>query len=456
MSRAARPVLLTGATGYVGGRLLTALRGMGRPVRCFVRDPSKLDADVERVRGDVLDPASLARGLADIDVAYYLIHSMDGAGDYGERDRRAALTFAAAARDAGLRRIIYLGGLGHGPDLSAHLASRQEVGRILRGSGVPTVELRAGIVIGRGSLPFEMVRALVERLPVMLTPRWVDTETQPIAVDDVVAYLVGALDLPDGAAGVWEIGGPTRTSYRGLMREYARQRGYLRWIVPVPVLTPRLSSLWLGLVTPVQARVGRELLEGVRNETVVGDDRALRDFQVEPASIGAAVASALAEGPPPKDSPVRLTDVREAHVDQPPERAFGPIVRIGGSTGWYWGDVLWRIRGALDRLVGGIGMRRGRRSPDTLAVDDTVDFWRVEAFEPGRLLRLVAEMKVPGDAWLQFEVESDGGSGSRVRQTAIFLPRGLLGRAYWYALAPVHELVFAGMLRGIVAAVNRP
>lgn len=455
MSEPVPPVLVTGATGYVGGRLLRALRAEGRPVRCFVRDPGKLDPDVEHVRGDVLDAESLGRALRGVETAYYLIHSMAGADDFGERDRRAARAFAAAAQRAGLRRIVYLGGLGRGPDLSAHLASRQEVGRILRESRVPTVELRAGIIIGRGSLSFEMVRALVERLPVMVTPRWVNTETQPIGIDDVVAYLVAALDLAPGAKGVWEIGGPTRTSYGGLIREYARQRGYRRLILPIPVLTPRLSSLWLGLVTPVQAHIGGKLLEGVRNETVVRDDRALRDFAVRPVSVDVAVSRALAEGPPPANVLPRLTDVREAHVGQPPDRAFGPIERIGGSTGWYWGDVLWRVRGLLDRLVGGIGMRRGRVDPDHLRVNDPVDFWRVEAIEPGRLLRLAAEMKVPGEAWLQFEVEGDGAGGSVLRQTAIFLPRGLFGRIYWYLLAPIHEFVFAGMLRGIVAAVER-
>lgn len=447
-----RPVLLTGATGYVGGRLLAALQEAGRPVRCFARDPSRLEGRCEAVPGDVLDADALARALAGVDTAYYLIHSMAGGADFEERDRRAARSFAVAARRAGLRRIIYLGGLGAEAGLSEHLASRQEVGRILHESGVPTVELRAGIIIGRGSLSFEMVRALVERLPVMVTPRWVKTETQPIGIDDVIAYLVAALDLPAGARGVWEIGGPQRISYGGLMREYARQRGLRRLIIPVPVLTPRLSSLWLGLVTPVQAHVGRKLLDGLRNETVVRDTRALEDFPVRPAPIAVAVARALAEGPPPRSAP-RRTDVRVAHIARPPEGAFAPILRIGGATGWYWGNALWRLRGLLDRLVGGIGMRRGRPSADTIAVNDTIDFWRVEALEPGRLLRLVAEMKVPGDAWLQFEVEADG-DGSVIRQTAIFVPHGLAGRLYWFLLAPVHELVFAGMLRGIVRAAE--
>jgi uncharacterized protein YbjT (DUF2867 family) len=450
-------VLLTGSTGYVGGRLLQAFEARGTGVRCLVRDPARVERSgalaAEYVRGDVLDPAALARALAGIEVAYYLIHSMAAVADYGERDRRAARAFALAAREAGVRRIVYLGGLGRGPGLSEHLASRQEVGRILRESGVPTLEFRASVVVGRGSLSFEMVRALVERLPVMITPRWVRTPTQPIGIDDVVAYLLAALDLPGDASVVYEIGGADRTSYMFLMREYARQRGLRRLMLPVPVLTPRLSSLWLGLVTPVQAMVGRRLLDGVRNETVVRDDRALRDFDIVPIGVAAAVRRALEEGPPPSTSGLRLTDVREATVPVPPSRAFAPILRIGGDTGWYYGDALWRLRGLADRLLGGVGLRRGRSRPVGFAPGDLVDCWRVEAFEPDHLVRFAADMKVPGEAWLQFEVEGDD-RASVIRQTATFLPRGLAGRAYWYGLAPIHEYVFSGMLRGIVRAVG--
>jgi uncharacterized protein YbjT (DUF2867 family) len=480
MQAAAHPpaplVLLTGATGYVGGRLLERLEGDGWRLRCMSRRPDELRArtapGTEVVRGDVADPASLEAALADVDVAYYLVHSMASGADYRDADRRGARAFGDAARRAGVRRIVYLGGLGAGGrDLSGHLSSRQEVGRILAASGVPTVELRASIVIGSGSLSFEMIRALVERLPVMVTPRWVSTRTQPIAIEDVLDYLVEAADVPlEGGAAV-DIGGPDRVSYGELMREYARQRGLRRAMIPVPVLTPRLSGLWLGLVTPVYARVGRELVEGMRTETVVRDDLARRLFRVRPRGVREAIAralvnedrafaatrwsDALSSGPAArfggKAVGSRLVDSRTARVPVPPETAFAPIMRIGGDRGWYYGDPLWRLRGLLDLPFGGAGTRRGRRDPERLAVGDTVDFWRVEAVEPDRLLRLRAEMSVPGRAWLQLEVEPAPG-GSLIRQTAIFDPAGLLGRLYWYAVWPVHGLVFAGMVRGIARA----
>jgi uncharacterized protein YbjT (DUF2867 family) len=385
---------------------------------------------------------------------------MGEGGAWRDGDRRMAEGFGAAAKAAGTGRIVYLGGLGSGTELSPHLASRQEVGRILRGSGVPTVELRASIVIGPGSLSFELVRDLVERLPVMVTPRWVRVEAQPIAVDDVLEYLLEAAELPVAEGRVFEIGGPEAVSYGMLMREYARQRGLRRWMVPVPVLTPRLSGLWLELVTPVRAAVGRELLEGVRNPTVVTDDGALRAFGVRPVSVAEAIRRAL-EGSEstPLSSGGRaaipagwLGDVRELGVRAAPERAFEPIARIGGSTGWYFGNALWRFRGWLDRLVGGPGFRQGRPAGTELKPGDRVDFWRVEAFEPGRLLRLAAEMRIPGKAWLSFEVAPTA-NGSVVRQTALFHPRGLPGQLYWWALGPVHQIVFRGMLRGIGRAI---
>jgi len=302
-------ILLTGVTGYVGRRLLRALTG--RRVRCLVRRPGATEsqAGVELVEGDVLDPSALRRALQGVEAAYYLIHSMADDGDYAERDRRAALLFGEAAREAGVARIVYLGGLGREPGLSKHLASRQEVGRALAAAGVPVVELRASVVVGGGSLPFEMARRLVEKLPVMLTPRWVRTLTQPIAVDDVVAYLVEALaaDLPRG--GVFEIGGAEAVSYGGLMREIARQRGYRRWMLPVPALTPGLSSRWLSLVSPREARIGRSLIEGVKNETIVRDPKALRVFRVRPLGIAEAVRRALAETPTP---PPALSGARSA------------------------------------------------------------------------------------------------------------------------------------------------
>ncbi|MDX1577153.1 MAG: SDR family oxidoreductase [Gemmatimonadota bacterium] len=472
-----RVVLLTGATGYVGGRLLPVLEDPGRRVRCLVRDPARL-TDVaegtEVVRGDVFEPASLERALSGVHTAYYMIHSMGSAEGFEERDRRAAENFAEAARGCGVRRLIYLGGLGHGDELSPHLRSRQEVGRILRASGVPTLEFRASIIIGSGSLSFEMIRALVEKLPIMITPRWVRQKAQPLAIEDLIDYLVEALDLPLPESRIFEIGGADPVSYGDIMREYARQRGLRRPMIPVPVLTPHLSSLWLGLVTPVYARVGRKLLDGVRNPTVVRDTSALEAFDVEPRGIAEAIGRALVHedhafaqtrwsdalssaGPvhtvSPEELGPRIVDSRVADVPVRPAAAFRPIRRIGGRVGWYWGDSLWHLRGFLDLLVGGVGMRRGRRDPERLAVGDALDFWRVEAYEENRLLRLRAEMKLPGRAWLQFEVTPEGDS-SCIRQTAVFDPLGLFGRLYWYALYPLHQLIFRRMLQRIADAAR--
>ena len=469
-----RLVLMTGASGYVGGRLLEALESRGEAVRCLARRPEFLRPRVSErtvvVRGDLLDPSTLAPALEGVGTAYYLVHSMEAGRAFEAQDRAAAASFGAAALAAGVSRIIYLGGLGHGDRLSAHLASRQEVGRILRTSGVPTVEFRASVIIGSGSLSFELVRALVDHLPVMTTPRWVRTPAQPIAIEDVIEYLVAALDLPPGGSRVYEIGGSDAVSYGELMREYARQRGLRRWIVPVPVLTPWLSSLWLGVVTPLHARIGRELIEGVRHPSVVRDPAALADFPVRPRGVRQAVARALAnedrEFAATRWSDAlasarrrpgwggihfgsRFVDSRERHVAAPPGAAFAPIRRIGGRSGWYFANWAWRLRGAIDRLVGGVGLRRGRRDPERLAPGDAVDWWRVDAVEPDRLLRLVAEMRVPGRAWLIYEVSPEAESGSSIRQTALFDPAGVLGSAYWYALWPIHQYVFAGMLRAI-------
>ena len=466
-------VLLTGATGYVGGRLLAELERRSVPVRCFTRRPEALRGRVapstEIAAGDALDAAAVRQALEGASAAYYLIHSMGGE-DFAARDRESARIFGEAAREVGVRRIIYLGGLGErASGLSEHLRSRQETGELLRRSGVPVVELRASIVIGSGSLSFEMIRALVERLPVMICPRWVAVETQPIAVEDLIAYLVAALDLTEGAERIYEIGGPDRVTYGDLMREYAEQRGLRRVLIPVPLLTPRLSSLWLGLVTPVYARVGRKLVDSLRNRTVIRDPAALAAFPVKPRGVREAIARALVN----EDEAfartrwsdavsssglteryggdlvgTRLVDSRATVVPLSPAAAFAPIRRIGGDTGWYYGNLLWRLRGWLDLLAGGVGLRRGRRHADDLGPGDTLDFWRVESFEPDRLLRLRAEMRVPGRAWLQFEVTPVEG-GAEIRQTAIFDASGLLGLGYWYALYPIHRFVFAGMLRGI-------
>jgi uncharacterized protein YbjT (DUF2867 family) len=469
-------ILLTGATGYVGGRLLKALEEKGYRVRCLARQPEFLRARVgsatEVVQGDILDKRSLSAALTGIDAAYYLIHSMGSTGSFEEQDRVAASNFGQAAREAGTERIIYLGGLGEqGQGLSEHLRSRQEVGEILRQSGVAVIEFRSSVVIGSGSVSFEMVRALVDRLPVMICPKWVRTPTQPIAIEDVISYLVEAVELPlDTGSEIFEIGGADVVSYGGLMRTYAAERGLRRWLAPVPVLTPWLSSLWLGLVTPVYARVGRKLIEGVKNPTVVRDKRALQVFSVRPRGVREAVARALANeeqdfaqtrwsdasssaGARKSWAGVRLgsriVDQQTAETTLSPAAAFAPIRRIGGKNGWYFANFLWRIRGFMDLLVSGVGLRRGRRNPEYPAVGDALDFWRVEAYEPDRRLRLLAEMKVPGRAWLEFEVEPVAG-GSVVRQTAMFEPAGLSGLAYWYLLYPFHAWIFRGMLREIV------
>ena len=470
------PILLTGATGYVGGRLLKAMEQRGLPVRCMVRRPEFLDSRVadstEVMKGDCLDRASLPPVLSGVDTAYYLVHSMGSPGKFEEQDRQAARNFAESARASGIRLIIYLGGLGEREhSLSAHLRSRQEVADILRTSGIPVIEFRASIIIGSGSLSFEMIRALVQRLPVMICPRWVAIKAQPIAIEDVIEYLLQALELPVTEGAIFEIGGPDQVSYGEIMREYARQCHLHRWMISVPVLTPRLSSLWLGLVTPIYARIGRKLVDSLRNPTVVRDPSAIRFFDIKPKGLREAITRALvnedhelaetrwsdafsSSGEPSSWGGTRfgtrIVDSRAIQVAAPPEAAFAPIRRIGGNNGWYCANLLWWIRGTLDLLVGGVGLRRGRRDPEHLSVGDTLDFWRVEAFEPDRILRLSAQMKVPGRAWLQFAVEPQS-KGSTIRQTAIFDPAGLWGLVYWYSLYPVHRWIFAGMLRRIAA-----
>ena len=472
-------VLLTGASGYIGGRLLKALEKSDWRIRCLARRPEYLTARVaastEVVQADCLERSSLAPAMTGVHTAYYLVHSMGSSGEFQEEDRQAAQNFSEVARDAGVKRIIYLGGLGI-PDqeLSAHLQSRHEVAEILRESEVPTVEFRASIVIGSGSLSFEMIRALTQRLPVMICPRWVGVKAQPIAIDDVVAYLLQALALSVGTNQIFEIGGRDQVSYGEIMQEYARQCCLRRWLISVPVLTPRLSSLWLGLVTPIYARVGRKLIDSLRNPTLVRDPSALTVFGIQPKGLREAIAGALrnedrefaqthwsdALSSSGKAKSwggalfgTRLVDSRTAQVAAPPAAAFAPVRRIGGANGWYYANFLWRLRGFIDLVAGGVGMRRGRRDPETVAVGDALDFWRVESFEPDRLLRLAAEMKVPGRAWLQFEVESNP-QGSLIRQTAIFDPSGLSGLLYWYSLYPVHRWIFSGLLREIVARAN--
>jgi len=446
-------VLIAGATGYVGGELLRKLLDAGYAVRCLARRPEALRAKelagLEVVEGDVLNSASIRAAMAGVSIAYYLVHSMGSAQSFEDQDRTGAQNFANAAREAGVQRVIYLGGLGRSSgELSRHLRSRQEVGEILRSAGIPVIEFRASVVIGSGSLSFEMIRALVERLPVMIAPRWVSVAAQPIAIGDLLAYLIAALDHPIDSSAIFEIGGSDRVSYGGLMREYARQRGLKRLVISVPFLTPRLSSLWLGLVTPLYVRVGRKLIDSLRHSTVVEDPSALTEFGIRPCGFREAITAAINT-----DKRHLKTDLRTIHVNASPKEAFVPIRRIGGASGWYYANWLWHMRGWMDRLVGGVGMRRGRRDPDALCVGDTVDCWRVEAIVPDHFLRLVAEMKLPVHASLEFEVTGDS-TGSVICQTASFDPLGQLGRAYWYSVFPFHHFVFSGMLLGIAFKVR--
>ena len=467
-------LLLTGASGYVGGRLLSRLLASGHKVRCLVRGPRSIPASVspncEVVVGDAMDAGSLEPALSGVTQAFYLLHSMAVGGDFEERDRVCAQNFAEAAARAGVRRIIYLGGLFNDDEaLSSHFRSRMEVGELLRSTGIPVIEFRASVIIGSGSLSFELMRSLVEKLPAMIAPRWVQMPAQPIGIEDVLEYLTQALELTATDSRVYEIGGPDVVTYRDMMLEYARQRGLRRWIFPVPVLTPRLSSLWLGLVTPIYARVGRMLIESIRNASVVRGADALRDFSIRPRPFRETVAlamrnedrefaetrwvdslgsSAYSEEPKQLRYRNRLVDSRSAAVASSPSQAFRPIREIGGRRGWYGLNWLWSIRAALDLALGGVGKRRNRARPDTLAVGDFLDWWRVERFEPDRLLLLYAEMKLPGRAWLQFEVEKQD-AGCVIRQTAIFDPLGVAGLAYWYLVYPLHQIVFRRMLAGI-------
>jgi uncharacterized protein YbjT (DUF2867 family) len=476
-----RLVLLTGATGYVGGRLLRRLEDRGERVRCMVRRPEALEGRTsgrtDVVRGDVLRPDQVRQAMQGVDVAYYLIHSLASGSRFADLEVLAARIFADAARMAGVRRIIYLGGLGDDEQkLSEHLASRHEVGRILRNAGMPAIEFRASIIIGAGGLSFELIRSLVQRLPVMTTPKWVRTQAQPIAIADVLAYLEQGLDIELTESRVYQVGGADQVSYRELMLEYARQRGLRRLLIPVPVLSPGLSSLWLHLVTPIYAPVGRKLIDSCKYPSVVREASALEDFDIEPMGIADAIRAAReeedraaaethwADAFSSTQRPAlrtrygtRRIDVRQRVVQAPADATFATIQRIGGPNGWYFGDALWRLRGALDLLVGGPGFRRGRRDTVALRVGDVVDFWRVEAFDPGERLRLVAEMRLPGRAWLEFRIVDRQPDQCTLQQTAEFDPRGLLGIAYWYSLVPLHHLVFGGMLRAIARrAEERP
>ena len=474
------PIFVTGATGYVGGRLVPALLAAGYRDRCFVREPRKLDerswrADprVEVVKGDLGHAESLAGHMDGCGAAYYLVHSMEASGTgYASRDRELAESFAAAAAAAKVGRIIYLGGLGElGDGLSQHLESRREVETRLESHGVPVTALRAAMVIGAGSASFEILRYLVERLPVMITPRWVVTESQPVAIDDVLYWLVRCLDVPDTVGRTLEIGGPDVVAYRDLMQIMAAEAGLRRrLILPVPVLTPRLSSAWISLVTPVSYRIARPLAEGLRNRVVVTRND-LQDVMPHRAlGVRSAIRTALqsvrdsdvetrwsAAGTIPGDPEwaggAVFCDERTVLVAADAPETFAAVCRIGGGNGWYAADLLWRVRGIMDKAVGGPGLRRGRRHPERVEFGEALDFWRVIGLQRNQALALIAEMKVPGTAMLSFDLKPAEGVTGRaatlLTMTARFRPKGLFGLLYWYSVLPLHSIVFGGMLRGI-------
>ena len=477
MARSER-ILVTGATGYIGGRLVPRLLQEGYRVRVLVRSRVRVlsrpwSDQVEILTGDIFDPQTLAEVLAGVDSAYYLIHSLSQGSNFHNLDLEAARAFGPAAQRAGVDRIIYLGGLGDPEgDLSRHLRSRQETGHALREGGVPVTEFRAAVIVGSGSISFEIIRYLVERLPIMICPRWVYSRIQPIAVQDVLEYLVGVLDTPASRGLTIEIGGKNVTTYKGLMLGYAEKRGLRRLLLPVPALTPRLSSYWVHWLTPIPSGITVALVEGLRNNVIVTDDLARTLFpHIEPQDYASAIGiviNDLDEGridtswsdavgtTPEQDQPVRLEsrqgmiiERRRCRVAASAQAVYRVCTGIGAARGWYFANWTWRLRGMVDRLLGGAGLRRGRRHPDDLRIGDALDFWRVEDLKADRLVRLRAEMKLPGRAWLQFEVWEAQDGTTHLEQTAAFMPKGLTGLAYWYGLYPVHAWIFGGLAKAI-------
>ena len=485
-----RPLVaaVTGVTGYVGGRLVPELLATGFQVRAIARKPARLRdrpwrPDVEVARADVTDLDAVREALTGADVAYYLVHSLGTGPEFEANDRRAALTFGRAAREAGVGRIVYLGGMyPAGERLSPHLGSRKEVGDILLACGVPTTVLQAAVILGSGSASFEMMRYLTERLPAMVAPRWIDNRIQPIAIRDVLRYLVGAASMPPEVNRAFDIGGPEVLTYRDMMQRYAKVAGLpRRVIVSVPVLTPWLSSHWVSLVTPVPAGIAKPLVGSLIHE-VVCREHDIRTYVPDPpegllpfetavryalrriqdADVATRWSSAAVHGAPSDPLPTDpdwaggslYTDDRERVVDATPEQVWAVVSTVGGETGWFSWPLAWQVRGLLDRLAGGPGLRRGRRHASQLVLDDAVDFWRVEEVEPYRLLRLRAEMRVPGLAWLELTVRQEDGR-TVLRQRAVFHPHGLAGQAYWWAVTPFHGAVFGPMLDGMAREAER-
>ena len=473
-----RNILVTGATGYVGGRLVPRLLDAGYRVRCLVRDPARLQGRpwlgrVEVVAGDALSPASLAVAMEGISGAYYLIHGMRGGRDDAERDMQAARNFAAAAELVGIERIIYLGELvDPTAKLSPYLRSRHETGYILRRGRVPVTEFRAGMIVGSGSALFEMIRYLVEREAVLLCPAWFFSLAQPIGVRNVLDYLVAALETPPSVGKLIEIGGAERLTYAEMLLGYARQRGLKRLLIHMPLQTPRLSAYWVHMVTPIPWRIVLPLIEGLHLESVVHDDLARRLFpQIEPLDFRTAVQLALQrieEGNVETSwsdalvtsagdiKPYTFTQQEGMMIERcqlllalPPEPIFRAFWGLGGERGWLYMNWAWVVRGWMDKAVGGVGLRRGRRHPDEIRVGESLDFWRVEAMESNRCIRLRAEMKLPGRAWLEFHAIPQPGRETLLTLDAFFAPKGVLGFLYWYALYPVHRFIFDGMIRKV-------
>jgi len=478
-------IAVIGATGYVGGRLVPELLTAGHDVRCLARTPERLDrvdfrSDIEVVQADVLDPDSLDDALSGIEVVYYLVHAMGHSGNFEEADRTGAANTLSSAERAGVSRIIYLGGLGEddATRLSNHLASRHEVGEILASGIVAVTEVRAAVIIGSGSASFEMLRNLADVLPAMICPRWVTkTLCQPVAIADVLHYLVAVAEHPETSGKVLEIGGPDVVTYRDMMDRYAELAGLRRrLIMPVPLLTPRLSSHWVNLVTPLPYGLARPLVDSLVNDVVVSPERDIRHLiDHQPYSLDEAISRALATvsgrklatswmdsapgrapaSPMPQDphwaGGTQYEDIQQVDSSASPDRLFATVSGIGGARGWYVANSLWALRGALDKLLGGVGMRRGRRHPDDLRIGDALDFFRVETIDPPRLLRLRAEMKVPGDAWLEWVVGTEADGTTTLRQRATFHPRGIPGRAYWWVLLPVHKIIWKRLAERLVA-----